>query len=554
MASIIQNCKIFGELKRKADEFKTSVLLRDLLKDERRNSELIATHQDVRLDFSHECLDTQTLDSLFKLADEMDVKGKIEEMFNGSKINTTENRAVLHVALRGKAEEKMFVDEKDVTPEIHNVLARIRRFSTSVREGQVTGYTGKPLKDMIVVGIGGSHLGVEFVCEAIKGHEDSIVGCEGRRIRFLANVDPIDLKACLDNFRPETTLVVVVSKTFTTAETIKNANLVKDWLLQSLRHENAIASHVVAVSTSITETSKFGINPNNVFGIWDWVGGRFSVTSAVGVLPLALHFGWNVVMRFLAGAHSCDENLRTAPYKENIPFLLGLLSVWNTTFMGRSSHAVIPYCQALHRLPAHIQQVSMESSGKGVNINGEALLDEAGEIEFGEPGTNAQHSFFQLMHQGRVIPVDFIGFCKPQPPMQPKWARNHDELMTNMFAQADALALGRTKEECEAAGIPCHLVPHQTFNGNRSSLCLLLPVCDPFYVGYITALYEHRTAVKGFLWNINSFDQMGVELGKTVANDIRAYISSKRLGQTPVKPNMLLSTTKLVDYYLKNHP
>ena len=367
---------------------------------------------------------------------------------------------------------------------------------------------------------------------------------------FLANVDPIDVARNLDGLDPETTLVVVISKTFTTAETMLNAKTVRQWLIKAMDKE-AVAHHMIAVSTNLEAVEAFGIDPTNVVGFWDWVGGRYSVWSAVGMLPLALQYGYKNMERFLAGAHAMDNHFTSAPFAKNLPVLLGLYGVWNSSFLGHSTRALLPYCQALLKLAPHVQQLDMESNGKRVDLDGKPLPFEAGEIDFGEPGTNGQHSFYQLVHQGRVIPADFIGFITSQ---QPKKATgypvsNHDELMANFFAQPDALALGKTADEVAAEGIAADVVPHKVFPGNRPSNVILMDALTPYTCGALLALYEHRTAVQGFIWNINSFDQMGVELGKVLAGEVRSQLADSRKQDAPVK-GFNPSTTALLNRYL----
>jgi glucose-6-phosphate isomerase len=368
----------------------------------------------------------------------------------------------------------------------------------------------------------------------------------------LANVDPIDVSRALEGLDPETTLVVIVSKTFTTAETMLNARTVRTWLQKKLG-EKAVAKHVVAVSTALDKVAEFGIAPENVFGFWNWVGGRYSVCSAVGVLPLSLQYGYKNVERFLAGARQIDDHFKSAPLAKNLPVLLGLFGVWNSTFLGHSTRALLPYCQALLKLAPHIQQVDMESNGKAVDANGKPLGFEAGEIDFGEPGTNGQHSFYQLMHQGRVVPADFIGFKKSQTPIKVAGhpVSNHDELMANFFAQPDALALGKTADEVKAEGVPAAIVSSKVFPGNRPSNVLLLEQLTPETTGQLLSLYEHRTAVQGFVWGLNSFDQMGVELGKVLAKKVVAQLgSSRKSGEKVAGFNP--STTNLLQEYLKD--
>uniref|UniRef100_A0A7S4WD97 Glucose-6-phosphate isomerase n=1 Tax=Alexandrium monilatum TaxID=311494 RepID=A0A7S4WD97_9DINO len=506
--------------------------LRELLKDEGRCASMMVESTGVVLDYCRQKVTGDTMAKLFELAKVMDVDGKKKALFSGGKINETEGRAVLHVALRAAKDDVINVDGKNVVPEVHSVLDAMKAFSDKVRAGQFVGYTGKPLTDVVCIGIGGSYLGVEFVFEALKTDPTAAAAAKGRNLRFLANVDPIDVKRALAGLSAETTLVIVISKTFTTAETMLNARTIKAWLVKELGTEAAIAKHVVACSTALEKTKAFGIDSSNVFGFWDWVGGRFSVCSAVGVLPLSLQYGFDVVKQFLDGARAMDQHFASAPPEQNLPTLLALLTVWNATCLGYEGYAVLPYCQALVRFVAHIQQLDMESNGKRVQMDGAVCPTTTGAIYFGEPGTNGQHSFYQLMHQGRAIPADFIGFKASQQPISlpGEPVANHDELMSNFFAQPDALALGKTAEECRKEGIPEKLVEHKVFTGDRPSLSLLLPVCDARHLGVLLALYEHRTAVQGWVWGINSFDQWGVELGKVLGVKVRRYLSEARKG------------------------
>jgi glucose-6-phosphate isomerase len=413
------------------------------------------------------------------------------------------------------------------------------------------GVTGKPLTDVVAIGIGGSFLGPLFVHTALQTDPGTAKSAKGRRLRFLSNVDPVDVACALNGLEQETTLVVVVSKTFTTAETMLNARTLRAWITSALGSE-AVSKHMIAVSTNLKLVKEFGIDPANAFAFWDWVGGRYSVCSAVGAVPLALQYGFETVQKFLEGAWSIDKHYRNAPLEENLPVLLGLLTVWNVSFHGCSAMAILPYCQALQKLAPHIQQVSMESNGKGVSIDGETLPYEAGEIDFGEPGTNGQHSFYQLIHQGRVVPCDFIGIIKSQQSVYLKGeiVSNHDELMCNFFAQADALAYGKTREELRAEGVPDYLIPHKTFTGNRPSLSMLLPTLDAYTTGQLLSLYEHRVATMGFIWGINSFDQWGVELGKSLATRVRTQMNAARTKGEPVQ-GFNYSTTTLLNRYLK---
>jgi len=526
--------------------------LRTLLQDQARNESMLVNCGGMTLDYCRQKVDPETMDKLFAMADEAGVEAKKQQMFAGERINETEGRPVLHVALRAARESVINVDGKNVVTEVHEVLDAMKGFSQKVRCGEWTGYTGKPLTDVVCIGIGGSYLGVEFVFEALKTDPGAAVAASGRRLRFLANVDPIDVKRALEGLSAETTLVVIISKTFTTAETMLNAKTVKEWLVKEMGTDACVPKHVVACSTALDKTKAFGIDPNNVFGFWDWVGGRFSCWSAVGVLALSLQYGFDIVEKFLAGARTMDEHFRTAKPKENLPLIMGLLSVWNCSVLGYEGLAVLPYCQALVRFVPHIQQLDMESNGKRVKMDGSEVPVGTGAIYFGEPGTNGQHSFYQLMHQGRVVPAEFIGFSASQNPVElpGEPVSNHDELMSNFFAQPDALALGKTAEELMAEGVPEKLVPHKTFTGDRPSLSLLLPVCDPHYLGQLLALYEHRTAVQGWVWGINSFDQWGVELGKVLAKEVRGYLSKARGGAAD--DSKFISPTKaLLKKYLE---
>eukprot|EP01056_Protomagalhaensia_sp_Gyna25_P004506 Protomagalhaensia_sp_Gyna_25__4505@NODE_413_length_3509_cov_255_403458_g319_i0_p1_GENE_NODE_413_length_3509_cov_255_403458_g319_i0NODE_413_length_3509_cov_255_403458_g319_i0_p1_ORF_typecomplete_len619_score136_79PGI/PF00342_19/7_8e118LZ3wCH/PF18517_1/0_35_NODE_413_length_3509_cov_255_403458_g319_i01472003 len=557
MMSYCGETKAHAELTRLAEKLQHQHL-RDLLQDERRNSGLYATHDGIHLDLSRQQLDTETLAALLTLADELQIGASLERLFNGHKINATEKRAVLHPALRASSGDKFTVDDKDVVADVLEVRNRIKRFSAAVRGGEFKGHSGKSLTDLVCVGIGGSYLGVEFVLEAIKTHPPATSAAKGRRLRFLANVDPIDVTRALDGLCPETTLVVVISKTFTTAETMLNAHTLRNWILKHYNNdESAVAKHFCGVSTALKLTSDFGLKPENVFGFWDWVGGRFSVSSAVGVLPLALHFGFDIVEEFLEGARDMDLHARHSPPAQNLPMLMGLASAWNAAYLKHSAVAVLPYCQALHRFPAHIQQLTMESNGKRVTVGGSVLpsADFGGEIFFGEPGTNGQHSFYQLIHQGRVVPCEFIGFTQSQTevklPNQP--VSNHQELMSNFFAQPDALALGKTEEELRAEGVPEVLVPHKTFPGNRPSMSLLFEgPLTPRRAGQLLSLYEHRTAVEGFLFGVNSFDQWGVELGKVLAKGVRGILqkSNEKQDISAETSRLVKPTQRLLNVFL----
>ncbi|KAI5443155.1 Glucose-6-phosphate isomerase [Lathyrus oleraceus] len=559
-STLISDTQPWKELKDHVEDIKKSHL-RDLLSNEERSQSLMVEFDGILLDYSRQQVTLETREKLFKLAEVASLKQKINQMYNGEHINSTENRAVLHVALRASRDAVIQSDGKNVVPDVWNVLDKIKEFSERVRSGSWVGATGKELKDVVAIGIGGSFLGPLFVHTALQTDPEAIESARGRQLRFLANVDPIDVAKTITGLNPETTLVVVVSKTFTTAETMLNARTLREWIIAALG-PSAVAKHMVAVSTNLALVEKFGIDPNNAFAFWDWVGGRYSVCSAVGVFPLSLQYGFSVVEKFLKGASSIDQHMYSEPFERNIPVrptfvcvlqvLLGLLSVWNVSFLGYPARAILPYTQALEKFAPHIQQVSMESNGKGVSIDGTPLPFEAGEIDFGEPGTNGQHSFYQLIHQGRVIPCDFIGVVKSQQPVYLKGevVSNHDELMSNFFAQPDALAYGKTPEQLQKENVPPHLVSHKTFSGNRPSVSLLLPSLNAYNVGQLLAIYEHRIAVEGFIWGINSFDQWGVELGKSLATQVRKQLNASRTKGEPIQ-GFNFSTTAMITRYLQ---
>ncbi|CAL9123691.1 unnamed protein product, partial [Musa acuminata var. zebrina] len=525
--------------------------LRDLMNDVERCQSMMVEIDGILLDYSRQRVRLDTIGKLLKLAEAARLRQKIDMMYNGDHINSTENRSVLHIALRAPRDKVICSDGKNVVPDVWYVLDKIKEFSERVRSGSWVGATGKALKDVVAIGIGGSFLGPLFVHNGLQTDPEAADCARGRQLRFLANVDPVDVARNISGLNPETTLVVVVSKTFTTAETMLNARTMREWISSALGTQ-AVAKHMVAVSTNLTLVEKFGIDPANTFAFWDWVGGRYSVCSAVGVLPLSLQYGFSIVEKFLNGASNIDNHFYSASLERNLPVLLGLLSVWNVTFLGYPARAILPYSQALEKFAPHIQQVSMESNGKGVSIDGIPLPFEAGEIDFGEPGTNGQHSFYQLIHQGRVVPCDFIGSIKSQQPIYLKGevVSNHDELMSNFFAQPDALAYGKSPEQLLQDSVPEHLVPHKTFSGNRPSLSLLLPSLDAYNIGKLLAIYEHRIAVEGFIWGINSFDQWGVELGKVLASQVRKQLHLSRTKREPVQ-GFNFSTTTLLTRYLE---
>ncbi|HSK40721.1 MAG TPA: glucose-6-phosphate isomerase [Arenibaculum sp.] len=479
---------------------------------------------DFLLDCSKNRITGRTLDLLLDLARQQDVEGWRDRMFAGERINTTEDRAVLHVALRNRSDRPITLDGQDVMPEVQSVLARMRLFTDAVRDGTWTGYGGQRIRDVVNIGIGGSDLGPAMVTEALKPfvHPDL-------RFHFVSNVDGTHIAETLKRCDPETTLFIVASKTFTTQETLANAHTARRWFLDRAGDESAIARHFVAVSTNEREVSAFGIDPENMFEFWDWVGGRYSLWSAIG-LPIAAAIGMNGFEELLAGAHEMDEHFRTAPLHANMPVLLGLIGVWHVNFQGAGAHAVLPYDQYLSRFAAYLQQADMESNGKSVDRAGNRVDYDTGPVIFGEPGTNGQHAFYQLIHQGtRLIPCDFIAPAESHNPV----GRHHDILLSNFLAQPEALMRGKTagevRAELEAAGLAGDaleaLVPHKVFEGNKPTNTILFTRLDPRTLGKLIALYEHKIFVQGIVWNINSFDQWGVELGKQLAKAILPELS-----------------------------
>ena len=558
----------FTALQSAASSFQSdeNLHLRNLCSDSSRCAGLVATHagsqsgsRKIIIDYSRQQVTGDTMEQLFDLADKVGLTEKRNAMRSGEKINATEGRSVLHHALRMPKGYDYSANPEGaaVLAEVHDVRDKIEAFSQKVRNGEFVGATGKELKNFICVGIGGSQLGPEFVNEALRADAAAAKASEGRTLRFLANVDPVDFELCTRDLDPEETLLVVISKTFTTAETMLNAKTAKKWVVDGLAAKGitdageVASKHIIAVSTAIDKCVAFGINEANIFGFWSWVGGRFSVCSAVGVVPLSLMYSYDVMSAFLDGAHNIDEHFFNAPLRENIPVILGLLGVWNSTFLGYETRALLPYSQALKRLPAHIQQVDMESNGKRVDMDGSPLPFQAGEINFGEPGTNGQHSFYQLMHQGRVVPADFIGFMESQAAvsLEGEPVSNHDELMSNFFAQPDALAYGKTLNDVVQEGVPEELRQHKVFAGNRPSTSMLMTKLDAFAIGQLLAIYEHRTAVQGFIWGLNSFDQWGVELGKSLAKQVRSQLNASRKSQAHVQ-GFNSSTSFLLEAYL----
>ncbi len=473
----------------------------------------------IYLDYSKNRVTDETLKLLLQLAEESGLKARIDAMFRGEKINITEKRAVLHVALRAPRGTSIVVDGENVVPAVHAVLDKMTDFSNRVRSGAWKGHTGKRIRNVINVGIGGSDLGPVMAYEALKHYSDRAM-----TFRFVSNVDGTDFAEAVRDLDPSETLFIISSKTFTTLETMTNAHSARDWALAGLGgDEKSIAKHFVAVSTNTAEVAKFGIDTANMFGFWDWVGGRYSMDSAIG-LSTMLAIGPENFRSMLDGFHQVDEHFRSTPFERNLPVLMGLLAVWYNNFFGAQTVAVLPYEQYLKRFPAYLQQLTMESNGKHVTLEGTPVDYDTGPIYWGEPGTNGQHSFYQLIHQGtRLIPCDFIGFAKALNPV----GRHHDMLLANVFAQTEALAFGKTPEQVKAEGTPDWLVPHRVFEGNRPSNTILAEQLTPEILGKFVALYEHSVFTQGTIWNINSFDQWGVELGKALAQRIIPELESK---------------------------
>ncbi len=511
--------------------------LRDLFaQDPTRAEKLSLSAGDLFADFSKQRVTEETLRLLVALANERGLKERLEAMFTGAPINTTEHRSVLHVALRAPKGAVIEVDGKNVVPQVHEVLERMATFATTVRSGAWRGQTGLRIRHVVNIGIGGSDLGPAMTYEALRHVSTRDIG-----FRFVSNVDGTDLAEATRDLDPATTLFIVASKTFTTQETMENATSARQWLLAHLKDDRAVAKHFVALSTNEKEVSAFGIDPANMFGFWDWVGGRYSMDSAIG-LSTMLAVGPEGFRQLLAGFHAMDVHFRTAPFEKNLPVLLGLIGLWNNNFLGAQSVAVLPYDQYLKRFPAYLQQLTMESNGKSVSLSGAPLTCDSAPIYWGEPGTNGQHSFYQLIHQGtRLVPCDFIAFSRSHNPM----GRHHDLLMANVFAQGAALAFGKTADEVRAEKVPEWLVPHRVFSGNRPSTTLLADELTPSVLGQLVALYEHQTFTQATLWDLNAFDQWGVELGKVLA---------KRIGEdllSPAEPTLShdSSTNALVRRY-----
>ena len=525
-----------------ADHYETmrGLQLRDLFADDpARGERMTAEAAGVYLDYSKNRVNAETLKLLIELAQQAGLRARIDAMFGGEKINVTENRAVLHVALRAPKGASIIVDGKNVVPDVHAVLAKMADFANRVRSGQWKGHSGKRIRNIVNIGIGGSDLGPVMAYEALKYYSDRAM-----TFRFVSNVDGTDFVEATRDLEPAETLFVVSSKTFTTLETMTNAQSAREWSLRGLGGDaKAVAKHFVAVSTNGEKVAEFGIDTANMFEFWDWVGGRYSMDSAIG-LSTMLAIGPDHFQSMLEGFHAIDEHFRTAPFERNLPVLMGLLGVWYNDFFGAQTVAVLPYDQYLKRFPAYLQQLTMESNGKHVTLDGMRVDYQTGPIYWGEPGTNGQHSFYQLIHQGtRLIPCDFIAFGQALNTL----GRHHDMLLANVFAQTEALAFGKTREQVKAEGTPDWLVPHRVFEGNRPSNTILMDRLTPAALGKLVALYEHCVFTQGTIWDINSFDQWGVELGKVLAQRIIPELESK----TDPKLDHDSSTATLIRRYRK---
>jgi glucose-6-phosphate isomerase len=498
---------------------------------------------DLHVDLSKGLVTTEVLDALLLLADRAGVTARRDAMFRGEHINVTEDRAALHTALRLPPDASLVVDGQDVVHDVHEVLRRVYDFAERVRSGAWTGVTGERIRTVVNIGIGGSDLGPVMAYEALAPYHQ-----DGLECRFISNIDPTDAATTLKGLDPATTLFIVSSKTFGTLETLTNARLCKAWLLDGLDGQDekqAVAKHFVAVSTALDKVADFGIDPDNAFGFWDWVGGRYSLDSAIGT-SLVVAVGPERFAEMLAGMHAMDEHFRTTDPASNVPLLMGLLNIWYSDFLGAQTHAVLPYSQLLHRFPAYLQQLTMESNGKGVRWDGTAVTTDTGEVFWGEPGTNGQHAFYQLIHQGtRVIPADFIGFADPAYPLKDGDTDVHELFLANFFAQTQALAFGKTADQVREEGTKEEVVPARVFTGNRPTASIMAPALTPSVLGQLVALYEHITFTQGVVWGIDSFDQWGVELGKQLAQALSPAVA----GDESVAAEQDASTRALIAYY-----
>ena len=526
-------------LKDNSEKMKKQHLRTLFLQDPARTEKMSTEDIGIYFDFSKHRIDYETIELLLSLAEEAGLKKSIEAMFHGVKINFTENRAVLHVALRAPEGKIIFVDGENVVPKIHEVLSRMVVIANKLRSYQWKGYTGKPIKNIINIGIGGSDLGPAMVYDALRYYSKRDL-----TFRFISNIDGTDFAESVLDLNPEETLFIVSSKSFTTQETMTNARTARNWVLDSLKSEDAIASHFVAVSTNYSLVKKFGINPDNVFEFWDWVGGRYSLCSAIG-LSTMIAIGPDNFKSMLDGFRQMDKHFEEKPFQKNIPLLMGLLGIWYNNFFSAETLAVLPYEQYLKRFPAYLQQLTMESNGKYVDKSGKRVSYQTGPIYWGEPGTNGQHSFYQLIHQGtKLIPCDFIAFLEPLNLV----GNHHDILMANVFAQAEALAFGKTEEEVRQEGASDNLIPYKVFEGNRPSSTILINKLTPENLGKLISMYEHAVFTQGIIWKINSFDQWGVELGKKLAENILPEISQQKI----VELKHDSSTNTLIRKYRKS--
>ena len=519
--------------------------------DPDRAAKLSFTAGDLFVDLSKNLIDADVLAALVELAGEVGLTERTEAMFSGERINVTEDRAVLHTALRAPADGQLVVDGTDVVPQVHEVLDKVFDFADKVRGGEWTGVTGQRIETVVNIGIGGSDLGPVMVYEALQPYVQ-----EGLQVRFVSNIDPTDVAEKTRGLNAETTLFIVASKTFTTLETLTNARLARSWLLDQLKAsgaledsedaaKEAVAKHFVAVSTALDKVAAFGIDPANAFGFWDWVGGRYSVGSAIGT-SVAVAIGGDNFRDFLAGMHAVDTHFRETEISRNVPALMGLINVWYNNFFGSETHAVLPYAQYLHRFPAYLQQLTMESNGKSVRFDGSDVTTDTGEVFWGEPGTNGQHAFYQLIHQGtRLIPADFIAVATPANPLVDGEADVHELFLANFFAQTAALAFGKTADEVRAEGTAEAIVPARVFSGNRPTTSIMAPALTPSVLGQLIALYEHITFTQGVVWGIDSFDQWGVELGKQLAQQVTPAVAGDSDALTLQDP----STRSLITYY-----
>lgn len=515
--SMVRDMPEWQALEKHYDEIK-DLHLRDLFAEDDKRAERFSMEAcGLYLDYSKNRITDDTISKLMTLAGARQIKQAILEMFSGQRINETEGRSVLHVALRNRSNDPILVNGEDVMPGVNRVIERMINFANNVREGLWKGYTGKEIRNIVNIGIGGSDLGPAMAYEALKSYSD-----RNLNVKFVSNVDGTHFAETVRDLDPAETLFIIASKTFTTQETMTNAHSARDWVVEAMHDEDAVAKHFVAVSTSAKEVEDFGIDTKNMFEFWDWVGGRYSLWSAIG-LPLMIAIGPLHFTAMLEGAHSMDKHFAEAPLEENMPVILGMLAVWYNNFFGAESHAVLPYDQYLHRFAAHLQQLDMESNGKSIDREGLRVDYQTGPIIWGEPGTNGQHAFYQLIHQGtKLIPSDFIGFCKSQNAI----SDHHDKLMANFIAQPEALAFGKTSDQVRAEGIEGALIAHKTFEGNRPTNVLLADELTPRILGALVALYEHRVYVQGVVWNIFSFDQWGVELGKVLAKKVLPELQS----------------------------